>query len=102
MRSVIEKISAPKPHDDISKVLIGEGVQLPVGYMANEAGSLKFCPIASADVECSFSIFKNVFSDRRQSFTEENLAKIIISNCYYSRKIEVFYLLSLLTLIMPK
>ena len=61
MRSVLEKISALKTLDDFSKVLTGEGAQLPIGYTANEAGSLKFCPIASADVECSFSIFKNVF-----------------------------------------
>ena len=96
MRSVLEKISSLKTLDDISKVLTGEGVQLlPVGNTANEAGSLKFCPIASADVERSFSIFKNVFSDCHQPFTEENLAKTIILNCYNSRKIEVFYFMSL-------
>ena len=72
MRSILVKISALKTLDDISKVLTGEGVQLPVGNTANEAGSLKFCPIASADVERSLSIFKNVFSDCHQPFLGQN------------------------------
>jgi len=59
MRSVLEKISSLKTLDDISKVLTGEGAKLPIGNTANEARSLKFCPIASADVESSLSIFKN-------------------------------------------
>jgi len=72
MRSVLEKISSLKTLDDISKVSTGEGAQLPIGNTANEARSLKFCPIASADVERSFSIFKNVFSDCHQPFLGQN------------------------------
>ena len=53
---------------------------------ATEIASLKFCPIASADVEHSFSQFKNLFSDRRQNFMEENLAKHLIVNYHYARK----------------
>jgi len=66
MRSVLEKISSLKTLDDISKVLTGEGAQLPIGNTANEARSLKFSPIASADVESSLYMFKNVLSECHQ------------------------------------
>ena len=39
---------------------------------------LKFCPITSVDVERSFPLYKNVLTDRRQSFLTENLEMYLI------------------------
>ena len=44
-------------------------------------------PLASVDVERSFSIFKNILSDRRHSFTEQNLKQTLIVNCFHARMI---------------
>jgi hypothetical protein len=41
----------------------------------------KFAPLTSSDVERSFSIYKNVFTDRRTSFTHDNLEMYLITNC---------------------
>jgi hypothetical protein len=40
----------------------------------------KFAPVTSVDVERSFSIYKNILSDNRTSFSPENLEKYIICN----------------------
>ena len=42
----------------------------------------KYAPITSVDVERSFSIYKTILTNRRQSFTKENIEKYIILNCY--------------------
>ena len=36
-------------------------------------------------VERSFSQLKNIFTDKGQSFTEDNLSKMVVSHCFYSR-----------------
>lgn len=43
---------------------------------------LKYSPITSCDVERSFSAYKNVLSDRRQSFLMENVEKYLIVYCF--------------------
>ena len=43
---------------------------------------MKFCPTTSVDVERSFSVFKNIISNHRQSFIEENLSKTVASHCF--------------------
>jgi hypothetical protein len=42
----------------------------------------KFVPLTSTDVERSFSIYKNVLSDRRASFTPENLEMYLVIHCF--------------------
>jgi len=37
--------------------------------------------MTSCDVERTFSVYKNIFTDRRCSFTEENLEMYVICNC---------------------
>jgi len=41
---------------------------------------LKYAPVASVDVELSFSIYKHIFRDRRQLFKLTNLEKHMIVN----------------------
>ena len=76
----------------IANVLQGEGTSLPNGMGPGEVANLKFCPTASADVERSFSQYKNILSDKRQrfthstlGFTKENLSKVVVTHCYYNR-----------------
>jgi hypothetical protein len=40
----------------------------------------KYCPITSCDVERSFSVLKNVLTERRTNFTVENLENYLV--CY--------------------
>jgi hypothetical protein len=54
-----------------------------------EIGCLKYCLITSCDVERSFSIYKNIFTDRRTSFTMENLEQYIVVH-YYLNHLEGF------------
>ena len=59
---------------------------MPLRWNPSNAAAMKYCPIVSVDVERSFSVLKNAFSDRRHNLTEENLAKIMICNCFYSNE----------------
>jgi hypothetical protein len=42
---------------------------------------LKYTSVASCDVERSFSAYKHILSDKRQSMTPENMEKILIVYC---------------------
>lgn len=53
-------------------------------YTPQEIALYSFAPITSAEVERSFSLYKNILTDRRRSFTFENLKKFFILNCYFS------------------
>lgn len=48
--------------------------------------SLKFAQLTSCDVERSFSIYKNILTDRRTNFTMDNLEMYIVSNYYVNRR----------------
>lgn len=38
----------------------------------------EFAPLVSVDVERSFSVLKNVLTDKRTNFTPENLEKVLV------------------------
>lgn len=44
---------------------------------------LEYCPITSVDVERTFSLYKHIFTDRRQSFLLENFEKYLVVNAFY-------------------
>jgi len=51
-----------------------------------------YAPLTSVDVERSFSIYKNILSDRRQSLTTENIEKynvIEFNKCAFEELIEI-------------
>lgn len=86
MKSVLEKNSALKLMQQVNGVLQGDkNSTLPQNMSPDDLTNLKYCPLSSVDVERSFSIFKLLFSDRRGSFSEENLRQSLIVNCFYSR-----------------
>jgi hypothetical protein len=58
----------------INAVLSGENVQLEDVYQDPKIIScFKYAPTTSVDVERSFSVFKNMLTDKRHSFTKEKL-----------------------------
>lgn len=67
----------------ISNILRGnheENIQMDPSIISK----FKFAPITSVDVERSFSSYKQILSDRRQSFLIENLEKHLIVSIYNS------------------
>lgn len=86
MEEVLTKNSGLTVLSKIGEVMDGTGAALPAGFDAADAANLAFCPIVSVDVERTFSVFKHIFADRRQSFSEENLEKSVVVNCFFSRK----------------
>ena len=53
-------------------------------FLGNVLAQIKFFPIASCDVERSFSDYKSILTDKRTSFTPENLEMHVI--CYYESR----------------
>lgn len=84
LASVLNKNPGLEILGKVGSVLDGKGEVLPPGIGPGDAANLKFCPLASVDVERSFSVYKNVLSDRRHSLTKESLSKIMICHCFYS------------------
>lgn len=57
---------------------VNDGVSTGVAVSPAIGSAYAYAPIVSVDVERSFSDYKLIFSDRRQSFTEDNMEKHII------------------------
>ena len=65
---------------DIGSVL--SGIQVPGLEMhPNIIKCFKFAPLTSCDVERSFSVYKGVLTDKRTSFTPENLEMYLVTHC---------------------
>ncbi|KAJ4436596.1 hypothetical protein ANN_16629 [Periplaneta americana] len=48
---------------------------------ASDLADFKYAPVVSADVERSFSQYKNVLSDNRLSLTFQNLRMLVVTDC---------------------
>ena len=47
----------------------------------DDIAAFEFAPVTSTEVERSFSALKHLLSDRRLSFTEDNVKKMIVASC---------------------
>lgn len=66
----------------IGRALSGENFSLPDCELnPGDIACFQFAPIVSVEVERSFSIYKSVLADNRQSFLFENLRQVLIVNC---------------------
>lgn len=65
----------------VKKVLCGENVDEEFDLTLSQMCSLKFAPITSCDVERSFSVYKNILTDKRRNLTENNLEMLLVVNC---------------------
>ena len=63
-----------------------EGVWDRFPLLSSVAFSVIWMPVASVDVERSFSQYKHILNDRRESFTEENTKKLVM--LYFNKDIE--------------
>lgn len=84
LKDILDKNQGFHTLAKFSEVLLGMEVQevdtnVPIHIY-------KFAPITSVDVERSFSIYKQVLNDRRQSLKMENLEKYMIINFFYNYK----------------
>lgn len=66
--------------DTLSKIYLGHDVLMPENLTMEQANDFKYAPVTSCDVERSFSLYKNVLTDRRHNLTLSNLEMILI--CY--------------------
>jgi hypothetical protein len=57
-------------------------VQLPENYSPTMVADLQYSPVTSVDVERSFSIYKNIFTNQRTKMTPEHIKQYIVINCY--------------------
>jgi hypothetical protein len=80
MKSVLDKNSGYETLCSISRILTGESFStLNIEELtASDLVHFKYAPIVSADVERSFSKYKNVLSDNRRSLTFENLRMLTV------------------------
>jgi exonuclease VII small subunit len=66
------------------KIFSGEHVEMPPNISVTDATKLKFLPVTSCDVERSFSLYKNILTEKRHSLTPDNIEKLLI--CYNQSK----------------
>jgi len=69
-----------------TKILTGKeenvsDLDIPEDLTSSNMAYFKFVPITSADVEHSFSLYKNILAPNRRSFKFENLKKPMIVQC---------------------
>ena len=58
------------------------GVILLAELTPLDIANIKFAPITSVEVECSFSWYKSVLQLNRKAFNFDNLNKYMVSHCY--------------------
>lgn len=68
----------------INSFIKGSENILPEVISAKNAPKFKYCPVTSADVERSFSVYKNILSDQRHNLTTEHLEQYLIVSVYNS------------------
>lgn len=83
-QKVLDKNSGYKVLSKISEIIDGKTDSfdgLPEAIETIDIVNFKYAPVNSVDVERSFSVYKNILSDRRRSFKFENISKIIVIQC---------------------
>lgn len=70
-----------KTVQQVARILKGEVVPECEFTDPSDIAALKFLPIVSCEVERSFSMLKNVLTDKRRNFKLENLEKTLVILC---------------------
>ena len=77
--SILQKNPGLNRMKEVSRILSGKQSDLVMA--PDMAAALRYAPMTSCDVERSFSVYKNILTDRRTNFTEYNLEMYIVCNC---------------------
>ena len=85
LSQVLEKNSNLKIFINMTKIHSRESANMPSGWSPNDVSEQMYCQVTSVDLERSFSVYKHIFSDKRHSFIEENLEKVVVANCSFDR-----------------
>ncbi|PNF19043.1 hypothetical protein B7P43_G11713 [Cryptotermes secundus] len=84
MKSVLDKNLGYETLCSISQILSGESFSafsIEEELTASDLVHFKYAPVVSADVERSFSKYKNVLSDSRHALTFKNLRMLTVIYC---------------------
>lgn len=73
--------AGPAESDDSDDSDVDRDMQFVKSLSPTELAAFKYTPVTSADVERSFSVYKNVLHAKRRKFTFENLKKHVIVHC---------------------
>ena len=68
----------------VERTMSAEEATLPPGMSITDVADLKYAPIISADVECSFSQYKSLLRDNRLHLTDENVSKMVVTHCFFN------------------
>lgn len=82
-KNILEKNSGYRFLAEISNILMGN-FNSKVDLDPETLTSFKNAPITSVDVERSFSVYKYMYTDRRQNFLMENFEQYLIVYCFYN------------------
>jgi hypothetical protein len=55
----------------VGNILCGNNENLPEYFIPNVVVYMKFAPLISVDVECSFSLYKQILSNRRTNMSTD-------------------------------
>jgi hypothetical protein len=82
-KAVIAKNEGLETLTNISKVLSGDTAVQIEGYKftPHEVACFKYAPVTTCDVERSFSMYKSLLRDNRQSFAFDNLRMHLVIHC---------------------
>ena len=69
----------------IVECLKGEEGSLPEGFGPGDVDNFQVLPYRQCRRERTSSVYKTVLTDRRHRLTEENVVKIMVTRCFYSR-----------------
>lgn len=74
------------PAEPINLVEFWRSIKCRFPVLAKIAGDCLWMPVSSVDVERSFSLYKHILNDRRESLSEENTKQLLM--LYYNGDIE--------------
>jgi hypothetical protein len=57
----------------VGNILYGNNENLPENFTPNVVVDMKFAPLISVDVECSFSFYKQILRDRKTNIGTVNI-----------------------------
>lgn len=82
LNDVIEKNKGFQILNAIKGIIDGkEGLRIDQPLSPAEIAHFKYAPITTSDVERSFSMYKTLLADNRQSFLFENLRQTFVIRC---------------------
>ncbi|KAB0805292.1 hypothetical protein PPYR_02262 [Photinus pyralis] len=64
----------------IKKIFCGDEAELPFNFVTDNIQAFKFAPITSCEVERSFSMYKNILTDKRHNLSEKNVEMLIVAH----------------------